>query len=178
MVIHLGQSSIYWSYALAFICIQKPVGSKDEFHPELRKPGESLLHCMCQKTLRVEWHIPDPSLPSESQDNAEIWALMNSEQSKGKHRSHGFETAVLKKMCQPRQPEQIRPQELAAVLPWCSHVFPLCNSSPCHSPGSQESELLQSISYSATAPFNLCLPLNPLSPSKDQSKATVTSQEF
>lgn len=27
MVIHLGQSSIYWSYALAFICIQKALSS-------------------------------------------------------------------------------------------------------------------------------------------------------
>lgn len=47
IVIHLGQSSIYWSYALSSICIQKAVGSKDELHPELRKLGESLLHCMC-----------------------------------------------------------------------------------------------------------------------------------
>lgn len=77
IVIHLGQSSIYWSYALAFICIQKAVGSKDKFHPELRKLQESLLHCLCQKTFRVEWHIPDPSLPTETQDNIETWAIMN-----------------------------------------------------------------------------------------------------
>lgn len=102
IVTHLGQSSIYWSYAS-----KKQLALRTNF--TLSYTSHESPCCTACVKRHLGWSdTPDPSLPSEIQDNIETWAITNSEQSKGKQQSQGLETAMLKKMCQPRQPEQIR----------------------------------------------------------------------
>lgn len=102
------------------------------------------------------------------------------------HQSHSSELVVLSRTCLPRQCEQIRGCCQTAAVGRCARsvheMYLLCVTALLATIQSfQQSELLQSISCSAAASYNLCLASDLLFPSsllslKDKSEITITSQ--